>query len=518
MKKVNIYSLLLTVIILAASCSKSQLDEVNRNRNNPADMQAKFILTDVLLSTAYEVGGDPSTYVSIYLEQEAGVHNQTYNAEKRIAEPTLATTYNNTWNSLYSHIRSLKIAVQKTSAGGEEEGNDVTGGIAKVLLAYNLALLTDLYGDVPYTQSGIMNEDGTPAYMQPVIDKQSDLYAEVNKLLDEAIVQFDGADNAGTGSIGTQDILFGGNKTKWKKTAYGLKARYLLRKLKISSDVEGDMEQVLEYVGNSYTSVAEEAMLNVYNGSSTKNPLHEYTYSRDGLGVSKSLATKFKDLDDPRGDQAFMAYTQTNFRAISLDDAIAAAVPNGDPVQQQFVYPLSIVDYALTAPTMLFSYHELLFIKAEALVRLEREAEAEPVLNEALRYAFRNLERSLNATVDSYGFSADIDLSDDVADDYFNNSVKARFAADPLKETVLQKYLAFYGASGEATEAYSDYRRLKALGEANFIDLKNSLTDKFPLRFTYGNSDVTANPNVGSAYGDGNYVYSENVWWAGGSR
>jgi hypothetical protein len=53
----------------------------------------------------------------------------------------------------------------------------------------------------------------------------------------------------------------------------------------------------------------------------------------------------------------------------------------------------------------------------------------------------------------------------------------------------------------------------------NVINLSNPLnTTLFPLRFTYGSSDVTTNANVRSAYADGTYVYSENVWWAGGTR
>jgi len=54
----------------------------------------------------------------------------------------------------------------------------------------------------------------------------------------------------------------------------------------------------------------------------------------------------------------------------------------------------------------------------------------------------------------------------------------------------------------------------------NVIDLENPRNGEnlFPKRFTYGSSDVTTNVNVREAYGDGRYVYSEDVWWAGGSR
>ena len=101
------------------------------------------------------------------------------------------------------------------------------------------------------------------------------------------------------------------------------------------------------------------------------------------------------------------------------------------------------------------------------------------------------------------------------ANTYFENQVKPLFAVNPLKETMIQKYLALWGASGEATETFNDIRRMKGLGE-NFVTLAN--TKKFPLRMPYGNSDVVSNPEVKAAYGDGQYVYSEPVWWAGGTR
>ena len=101
------------------------------------------------------------------------------------------------------------------------------------------------------------------------------------------------------------------------------------------------------------------------------------------------------------------------------------------------------------------------------------------------------------------------------AESYFDNTVEAKYTAEPLKTTMTQKYFALWGASGEATESYNDVRRMKGLGE-NFIELKNP--NSFPLRCPYGNSDTTTNAEVKAAYGNGQYVYSENVWWAGGSR
>jgi len=228
------------------------------------------------------------------------------------------------------------------------------------------------------------------------------------------------------------------------------------------------------------------------------------------------LAQKFKDTDDPRGDQCFMDY---DFSPISLDDALEQGVPNGNPIQVQYEYSISIVEYNPFAATQLLSYHELMFLKAEAEARLHNISAAKATLQTAIEAAFANLQNSLDGTDAAWGLDLGTDLSEPVADDYFTNSVLARFNADPLKEIMLQKYLAFFGASGESGEAYNDYRRLKAMG-ADYVTLDNpnNAQGKFPVRYSYGVSDVTANDNVKAAYGDGSYVYTENVWLAGGTR
>jgi len=520
MKKIRIFNLLafLSAGLILSSCSEKALDEVNRDRNHPTDVTAKFILTDAMTSTAFSViGGDMSLYASIYLEHEGGVWNQAFNAEMRVGEPTSATTYNNIWNSVYNNIKALKIAVEKTSEGGPEAGNNVTGGIAKVLLAYNIAALTDFFGDAPYYQTGIMNPNGSPAFLQPAIDKQSDLYSEIQKLLDEAIAQLALTDAGPTGGIGAQDVIYGGNKGLWTKAAYGLKARYLMHTLKISTNANGDLAKILDYVSKSFTSASEELSFDLYDGSTNINPLFGISNSRDMLGASKSLATKFKTLGDPRGDLAFINYDGD---ILSVDDAIADGVENGNAEQVQFTYPIAMADYASTAATQLLSYHEVMFLKAEALARLNRNEEAQAALETAVVSAFSNLENTLNSGYKTFGIDAVADLSESVAEAYFTSKVLPRFQQNAIKEVVLQKYLAFFGASGESAEAYNDYRRLKALGQESFIGLTNPLNaqNKFPLRFSYGNSDVTANQNVKAAYGDGQYVYSDNIWWAGGTR
>jgi len=507
----NITSLLAVALSIFAlsSCSEDTMDKINENDNNPLSVDAKYIVTDLETATAFSVvGGDFSLYASIYVEHEAGIHNQMYNAEIRKGEPAATTTYNNAWGSVYTNIKNAKVVIKKCSAGGTEEGSDITLGIGKVFLAYNAAILADLFGDAPYSESGELDAVGLPVYRQPKVDKQEDIYKDVLKQLDEAIVLFDGDDAGVLGAVGNKDLLYGGDGEAWKKVAYALKARYTMRLLAKSSNKTQDLNNVLTYIDKAFTSADEEFKFAFYDGDTNVNPLAAFSYSRGALAAGQSLFNKYVERNDPRTLQILL--TADDEQRTSLDDA--DLVPNGNAVEKQYSYDYLAIDYAWDAPTQMLSYHELLFLKAEAYARLGNNTDAEAALKDAIAAGFTNLANSLISS------GVKPSLSDAVAEKYYTDNVKALFDANPLKEVMIQKYLAFVGASGESVEAYNDYRRMQGLGE-NFVTLENPKNStSFPLRFIYGNSDVLANPNVSSLVSDRNYVYSEKVWWAGGTR
>lgn len=527
--KLNIVGLLtmgvLATPVIFTSCSEDAMDSVNNNVNNPSDVQAKFILTDVITRTAFSnVGGDFNTYLSTYVEHEVGTDNQLWNAEHRENEPVRSSTFNNTWGNVYTTLKDARIVIEKCSEGGAQSGNYATLGMGQVMAAYNLALLTDLFGDAPYSEGFKPLE-----IRNPKLDKQEELYKQVNAYLDAAIENLPKGDTHGSGSVGTQDFLFGGNTSKWLKFAHGLKARYAMRLLKVTTDKTAALNAIIAHVDKSFANASDEAKFTQYN-TSNLNPLFDFQWSRDGLAASKSLADKMIDRKDPRLVRDFFTpqnpktgvWTQVNDIATN-NTSYNLLAPNGLNTQIKYHYLTSTFVYSQTAPTQLLSYHEVLFLKAEAMQRLGQGTSAiEPVLKAAVSAAIKNSENSVEAaliapTVLANGSITETSaaINDEAISSYFVNNVKPLLTANPLKEIANQKYLAFFGASGESTEMYNDIRRWKANGE-NLIELKNP--GKFPLRLPYGNDDTTTNPYVQAAYGDGQYVYTENVWWAGGTR
>jgi hypothetical protein len=373
-----------------------------------------------------------------------------------------------------------------------------------------------MFGDAPWSQAALVDENGLPKFMNPKMDKQEDIYKGIHAYLDAAIVDLQKTDAS---AIGSFDLLYSGDKNKWLKLAYGLKARYTLRLLAKASNKNTELDKVLEYVSKSFSSVRDQAAFDIYDQTNL-NPLFDFQWSRDGLAASESMAEKLIDRDDPRMRRVFIDADWEQVEGPDADNYFMA--PNGAPEQLRYYYNTSTFVYSQVAPTMFMSYHELLFIKAEVLARKGEIEAAEDVLRDAVLAAIANCEVGIEAAenapdVNYYGglyiFTDPID--DDEAEEYFETSVKPLFDENPLKEIMIQKYIGFFGASGESTEMYNDIRRLKALGE-NLIPLNN--TNPFPLRLPYGNSDTTTNPEVKNAYGNGQYVFTEPVWWAGGSR
>ena len=475
---------ILSVAILATtimSCSESIMDEINENINDPTDMISGLIITDAMTNTAFHVaGGDFNFYASVYIEHNAGTWNQFYNADIRSSQPTSSTTYNNTWNSVYANLYALKKVREKCSEGGSEEGNYHTLGIAQILTAYNLAALTDVMGDVPWTEALQPGEIFTP-----VLDNQESIYNDIFNFLDEAIANLEKATIYT--SLGAQDFYYDGDTDLWIKFAYGLKARYTMR-LSYRTPAYAD---VISFANQSFTSSAEQAQFN-YNGATSLSPFYCMFRDRDYYGASQSLHDKLVARNDPRDNIFFIPYPGTG------NDLVFA--PNGTANQIQGAYSISALS-TITAPTYLLSYHEIEFLKAEAYARLNNLADAQTALENGISAAFQKVNIGLTATE---------------AEDYFDNEVLSRFNSDPVGEIMNQKYIAFF--EEEALEAYNDYRRLKAMGD-DVITLDNPKNNtQFPLRYTYGSEDVTTNEYVRNAYGDGNYVYTENVWWAGGTR
>lgn len=510
----------LTLLAITGSCSDSYMDKINENSDNTTDVPAKFLLPDVLTSTAvHTVGGDMDTYIASYNEYEVGIGNQLWQAQKRIATSS-SSTFGDSWNEAYDALKNAHIIISKCTDSGDLN----TKGMGEVMAAVNSAVLTDNFGDIPFSQAALPYlVDGLPPYTNPKLDTQASVYDSIMNYLDTAIKDF----NAGSKDTpGSYDYMYGGNASKWLKLAYGLKARYTMRLYDTYSATEKTtkMQEVLADVAKSFTSASEQGAYNVY-GSNNWNPYYDFFISRAYLGISPTYLAKLKERKDPRLNRIVVDMYDGDVQLDSTTYTTGGGLApiDGGISDQTGLYNTSIYSYAASAPTFYMSYHELMFVAAEAYERLGDLDNAKATLKKAVVAAIANTEANVtNVENNVEELSNDWEpvtmttsaITDSEAEAYFDDHVDSLFTVNPLKEIVLQKYLGMFGCNGEGVEEYADIRRHKAANE-DYFDLGNPLNStEYPWELPYGSSAVTANPNVSSAYGDGQYVYANYLWWA----
>lgn len=492
MKMKYLYGLALATMLFS-SCSENLMDRVNRKETSKtADkVAAKFQLTDAEVATAYStVNGAYAWYVSSYTEQLFGTgNNQMMKAELRNpSETASATTFNNEWNSTYLNLHNIYQMIEKCSEGGINASQSDLLGMAQILNAINWGVLTDLHGDVPFTECFT----GNPA---PKIDTQESIYTAILKMLDDAQTNLaNGGSNAGE-----QDLFFGGDTEKWSAFGHAVKARYLLhtygRNKSVLSEVVKEAQAAID---GGFTG----CYLKVFNGVTADNAWSAYQWSRYYIGSNKTVDDLMLEREDPREPIYNMDMSGEN---------IIGEPGNADQATlvQALNEPAWLENGA--ANLVIMSESELYFILAEAQAILGQDATA----------AF---EKAVSSNVKEYFAIAGEEIEDADVEDYIEGLADL-FAADPLKEIRIQKYLA--QTRGEVIETYNDMRRIIYTDGKYPVEMKNpnntsSVGNRWPLRLPYGDSDVVSNPNVTAAFGSGNeagmYVFTENVWWAGGNR
>ena len=219
--------LILAVSALAlSSCSDKVYEEINTDPTKASTVNPSSQLSYALL----QMYGDMNyvdvhrLYTYAFTQHLMGCWNTTnYGGQHRSDDNEMSRP----WNNLYpGAIRNLTDAINET----KDDSTMVNVNAAlRIFRVYVGSILTDFYGDVPFTDAGLGYISGNT---KPTYDRQEDLYKFFFKELKDAAKQFDINQTAIT-----SDPLFGGNLEAWKIFANSLRLRYAMR----ISEVEYDM-------------------------------------------------------------------------------------------------------------------------------------------------------------------------------------------------------------------------------------------------------------------------------------
>lgn len=212
--KMNLKHTILTlaIVISLSSCFKEKFDGMLNNPNTPTPdaADADLYLNQAQLSFANFFNAASSTGMELtrYIVMYGPTYNNAYTPE----------SFDGIWSTAYTgvlkHINAL-IPI------AESQRKYVNVGMAKIMKAYTMMTLVDMFGNVPYVEAnkGIENTN-------PKLTNGKVVYDSAIALLDQAI-----ADLAKTpGSYpGVQDLFYNASNAagaaKWRKLAKTLKLR-----------------------------------------------------------------------------------------------------------------------------------------------------------------------------------------------------------------------------------------------------------------------------------------------------
>ncbi|MGX5689910.1 SusD/RagB family nutrient-binding outer membrane lipoprotein [Arcticibacter tournemirensis] len=239
------YSVLVLSVIALVLTSCKKFGDTNIDPSRSSNLDPVLQLTNVQLrfSGDLEVNEKLGLVFTMPLVQQIGGIWLNRNGQFYIYDRNyLSSLWSNTYNN---DVVNIVDAVTRTN-GKPDKTN--LNAICRIMKVYEFARLTDVYGDIPYSQAGKAFSDGI---VRPVFDKQEDIYNDFFKELKEAAAQLDASKDAVSG-----DLFYNGNVESWKKFANSLRLRYAMRLVKVNPE-KARTEAVAAYQSGVFASNSE---------------------------------------------------------------------------------------------------------------------------------------------------------------------------------------------------------------------------------------------------------------------
>ena len=226
LKNIGMAAISMTLMLTTlTSCKDSGFLDINYNPNYPSSASAKYLVAAAEASTVSVMGLYAPLTGDMWCQYTTqGNSTNQYNTVCSYATTT-ATSYppvTPLWQNGYANtLEDLKLAI----ADAESKGEWNWWLMAKVLTAYNFMMLTDSYGDIPFTEA-LDASNANPKFD----DSKTVVYPGIIAILDEAIAKESEAVASNAKSpVSNYDCFLGGDMSKWVAFAKSLKLKAYLK-------------------------------------------------------------------------------------------------------------------------------------------------------------------------------------------------------------------------------------------------------------------------------------------------
>ena len=346
MKKIKLkgLSILLAVIVLVG-CTDNFKD-INTDPNTATVVPTAYLLTNAERG----VLGQRFNFTTTLYAQHWAETQYTNTSRYETAEASFNGYYSSPLMDLQQIINLNTDEETKNDAAGSGD-NENQIAVAKILMVLTYQYITDMWGEIPYTESvqGVGN-------FQPAYDTQASIYASfVTVLTDAANMINTSPTNALAG-----DQIYQGDMAKWKKFANALKMRVGMRMSNV--DPAASNAAIASALPGAFTG-GDDALYPYLTDAANDNPVWAHFLTRTDYAVSDILVDFMTLRNDPRltvyGDEAPDFAPAIIGMPYGVDNSIAGAITNAE-----ISFPGAAVRSA-TSPGIMMTYAEQLFIEAE---------------------------------------------------------------------------------------------------------------------------------------------------------
>lgn len=516
-KNIIAYSLLLTVGVSLFSCKKD-FNEVNTDPIGKSAVSANQLLAPALVNI-----------LSVNMSRNRNLNNELMqvtvdinDGEGRIFRYDIRRNVaDQTWNVWYPELTNLRNI--GTIASQPESLNKSYQAISKITEAWVFQLLTDVYGDVPYSQAN----QGKDGLIEPVFDKQKDIYLDLFKKLEEANTLL----KDGAAIVSTGDPVFQGDVSKWRRLGNSLYLRLLMRvsgKAEVSAQVIAKLKEMVD------TSPAEYPIMQnnthtakiLWNGTNSSSAVFSSPFMINVRpvdfrtpAITKFFMENLTTWDDPR---IKTQYGRNNIGrwGIAQGPGGYIGVPSGyaagsSVVKQAYFYSDAQVTNGITLQTdpytgIIMNVAEVDFILAEAAAKGYINTTGEDYYYKGMANAVNYWLPALFASptdpaVKAYAVAADIDW-----DNSFPLNSTTPGTSSKMGLIHLQKYYAMFLVD---FQQWFEYRRTGY----PLIPKGNGLENggRMPARLNYPLISQATNPTSykNAVAAQGTDDINTLVWW-----
>lgn len=484
MKKIkNILVGLVAVSLAGGFSSCSDYLDINTNPNYPATAEPATLLPSALASTAMAVGFQYELFGTFWAQHATQyVLSNQYNTFVTYNITSDNSYAGRAWSNFYAMaLPDLDLIIKQS----EESGSWNYWVMAKVMMAYDFLMLTDAFGDIPFTEA--LLGDGSPKYD----DSKSVVYPGVMALLDEAIAKAADAAADNLPVIYNQDYVFSGDIPAWIEFAKSLKLKMLMR------DFDTNRSAIQTLLNDNL--LTEDAKMDVFADQANKsNPLYEndrrMLNTQNNLRATTTLADYLLANDDPRISDFFDLNNGGGYSGMRFGGNGTTDKGSGEASSR--------IKLGATDPVYLMSAAEVEFLKAECYARLGNATSAKDHYDEAVSLSFERWNKDASALI---GAGGNYEFKSGSTDEMLTCILTQKWIAS----TRCQAWDAWFDFSRTGIPAMSSvYSDDPAYQVGMFCPSINPSIDGYPCRLPYVNASLDYNTSAPEAK-----PITEALWW-----